>query len=142
METLRHPLARAALQEVVDLHAFFQAWLVGSVPGTDEAFAQLEVVLEQTFSMVTPDGRRLGRREVIENLRRAHGAKGPPGAFHIAIREPEVLLLAEPLVALGYIEEQDTAGALTRRRSTALLAVYPKAATWLAVHETWVEPAR
>lgn len=138
---LDHPLARAALAEVIGLHVFFEAWLGGALANTPAAFSRLDHALAETFTLVTPEGERLARADVIDGLHAAHGARGVP--FRIAIREPELLLLRPPLVVLGYVEEQTTGATLTRRRSTALFEHHPEGHAgplWLALHETWVAP--
>ena len=142
MTGFEHPLARAALKEVVELHAFFEAWLGGTGPCTGAAFARLEEALGESFSMVSPDGKRVARAEVIAQLRQAYGSRGRAGRLRMAILEPEVLVLDPPVVIIGYVEEQDTNGALTRRRSTAVLGAAVQDAgrlRWLALHETWIE---
>jgi hypothetical protein len=138
---LDHPAARAALREIVDLHRFFEAWLGGTAEKTERVFARVETALADEFTMVEPGGSRLRRADVIRTLRAAHGAKGRPGPFEIAIAEPELLVLRPPLVVLGYVEEQTASGALTRRRSTAVLeaaATGGSGVRWLALQETWI----
>jgi hypothetical protein len=140
-----HPLARGALEEVVALHGFFETWLRGTGPDTPAAFARLEAALAETFTMVSPEGTRLRRAEVLDTLRQAYGSRGRGGAFRIVVRELEILHLDPPLVVLGYIEEQDGAGGLTRRRSTAVLAAAAQDGgrpQWLALHETWIASDR
>ncbi|MET0429372.1 MAG: hypothetical protein ABW026_12840, partial [Microvirga sp.] len=105
-----HPLARAALEEVLGLHAFFEVWLGGTIAGTPAAFARLESALADDFTLVTPDGARLQRAAVIAALRGAHGTRAGEVPFRIAIHEPELLALRPPLVVLGYVEEQSGAG--------------------------------
>jgi hypothetical protein len=95
------PLGRAALREVRDLHAFFEAWLSGTIPDGAQDFARLESALADGFTMASPDGHRHGRAEVVGRLRQAHGSKG--AAFRIAIPEAEVLVLRPPLVVVGYV---------------------------------------
>ena len=134
------PLARSALREVVDLHGFFEDWLGGTGPDSADAFDRLESALAETFTMVAPDGRRRSRTEVLAWLRQAYGSRGGRGPFRIEIQEPELLYLDPPLVLLGYVEVQSAGGALTRRRSTALLAAAPgERPRWLALHETWTD---
>jgi hypothetical protein len=136
---LDHPVAQAALREVVDLHLFFEAWLGGTAENSEEVFARLETALAEDFTMVEPGGSRLRRADVIRSLRAAHGARRRPGRFEIVIAEPELLLLRPPLVILGYVEEQTAAGALTRRRSTAVLSAKEESGVrWLALQETWI----
>ncbi len=145
MDGLDDPLARAAVDEVIELHAFFEAWLGGTAQNSDLVFSRLENALAQTFSMVTPDGTKLQRSQVIGWLRQAHGAKGSPAPFRIAIVEPEPLVVRRPLVVLRYVEEQSSGDTVTRRRSTAVLdtaAGEGGAARWLALHETWIGPDR
>jgi hypothetical protein len=140
MTAADHALAKAAIREAIDLHGFFEAWLGGGSPSDDATFARLEAALAPAFTMVTPEGRRLARATVIDRLRQAHGAKGQSGPFRIAIRDVETLHVEPPLVALGYVEEQDQGGARSTRRATALFREEPQAphgVHWLALHETW-----
>jgi hypothetical protein len=135
-----HPLARAALREVVDLHAFFEAWLGGTAPNTDAEFARLDAVLAESFTMVSTDGRRLSRADVTGSLRKAHGLRGRAAPFRIFIVEPEILHVQTPLIAVRYVEEQSAPDTITRRRSTALFEALPddpSRVQWLALHETW-----
>jgi hypothetical protein len=139
-----HPLIQAALKEVADLHAFFEAWFSGTAANTPAVFSRLETTLAEGFTMVSPNGIRLQRHDVIGWLRGAHGtqAKGP---FRIGILESEVLLLRPPLVSLGYVEEQGVDSVVTRRRSTAVFEAVRGRGTsvrWLTLHETWITPGR
>jgi hypothetical protein len=140
---LDHPLAQAVLQEVADLHAFFEAWLSGKAENTNAVFSRVESSLCEEFTMVSPSGQRLQRPDVIEWLRGTHGARASQGSFDIAIAEPEILLLRPPLVLLGYVEEQTVGNVVTRRQSTALFEVSIEGGQrvrWLALHETWIGP--
>lgn len=140
---LDHPLGKAVLQEVADLHAFFEAWLSGTAENTNTVFSRVESSLGEEFTMVSPSGQRLQRPDVIGWLRGTHGAKASQGSFRIAIAEPEVLLLRPPLILLGYVEEQTVGNVVTRRRSTALFEVPIEGGQrvrWLALHETWIGP--
>lgn len=87
---LDHPLAQAALQEVADLHAFFEAWLSGKAENTNAVFSRVESALGEEFTMVSPSGQRLQRPDVIGWLWGTHGARASQGSFHIAIAEPEI----------------------------------------------------
>ena len=139
-----HPLAEAARREVVELHAVFEAWLGGTGPATDAAFARIEAALAPSFSMVGPDGAAHPRDAAIAGLRAAHGAKGRQGPFRIAITDLEVLHLEPPLVALRYVEDQHQGEVRNVRRSTALFRASgrsPSGAEWLCLQETWMEGA-
>ena len=140
---LDHPLAQAVLQEVSGLHAFFEAWLSGKAENTNAVFTRVESSLGEEFTMVSPSGQRLQRPDVIGWLRGTHGARASQGSFHIAIAEPEILLLRPPLVLLGYVEVQTMGNVVTRRQSTALFDVSIEGGQrvrWLALHETWISP--
>jgi hypothetical protein len=140
---LDHPLAQAVLQEVADLHAFFEAWLSGEAENTNAVFSRVESSLGEEFTMVSPSGQRLQRSDVIGWLRGTHGARASQGSFHIAIAEPEILLLRPPLVLLGYVEEQTAGDVVTRRQSTAVFDVsfvVGGLVGGLALHETWIDP--
>jgi hypothetical protein len=141
---LDHPLAQAVLGEVADLHAFFEAWLGGTAENTNALFSRVESALGEGFTLVTPSGQRLQRPDVIGWLRGTHGSRANQGRFHIAIAEPEILLLRPPLVVLGYVEEQTVGTVVTQRRSTALFEVSVEGrqrVRWLALHETWIDPS-
>src|ERR671917_2901102 len=60
---LDHPLAHAALREVVGLHAFFEAWLGGTAENTHAVFSRLESSLGEEFTMVNSSPRLLSNRE-------------------------------------------------------------------------------
>ena len=140
---LDHPLAQVVLQEVSDLHAFFEAWLSGEAENTNAVFTRVESSLGEEFTMVSPSGQRFQRSDVIGWLRGTHGVRASQGSFHIAIAEPEILLLRPPLVLLGYVEEQTVGNVVTRRQSTALFEVSiedRRRVRWLALHETWIGP--
>lgn len=131
-----------AITEVVDLHAFFEAWLGGTCPASVGLLSRAEAALAPSFTMVAPDGRRLSRADTLSWLRQAHGVKGRSGPFRIAVSEPEILHRAEPVVVVGYIEEQWQGPRHTRRRATAILERSPRGDgwRWLSVHETWIAP--
>ena len=139
--SLDAPLGDAVVQEVADLHAFFEAWLSGEAENTNAVFSRVESSLGEEFTMVTPSGERLQRPDVIGWLRGTHGARAGQGSFHIAIVEPKILLLRPPLVLLGYVEEQTVGDVVTRRQSTALFEVSiegGRRVRWLSLHETWI----
>jgi hypothetical protein len=139
---LDHTLVQAVLQEVADLHAFFEAWLSGEAENTNAVFSRVESSLGEEFTMVSPSGQRLQRSDVIGWLRGTHGARASQGSFHITIAEPEILILRPPLVLLGYVEEQTVGDVVTRRQSTALFEVSiedGRHVRWLALHETWID---
>ena len=127
------------MEEIVDLHLFFERWLGGNGPKGPHAFARLEDALAPGFTMVNPTGRRLSRAEVVGWIRDGYGAKAEPAPFSIAIRDCTVLHEGPGFVAVTYLEEQVRGGGLDRRIATALFEPHPEragAVRWLLVHET------
>lgn len=134
-------LARACRQEIASLHRFFTAWLRGELPDTDGAWARVEEVLAPAFVLVTPEGRRWERAMLLEDLRRAHGAR-PDLTIHV--RRFTGRTVAAGTVLATYEEWQHEKAADRGRISTALFAEdrgAPGGVRWLHVHETWLPRA-
>jgi len=145
------------VQEIVELHRFFEGWLSGSLPATDEVFGRLEAALAPGFLLISPDGSVLARAEVIAWVRGGHGGRGP--SFRIHIRNPEPRLEERGLVLATYEEWQESGGesgpsihkfddepvpsGLGGRLSTVVFRERPDAPNgveWLHVHETTLPP--
>ena len=125
--------------EIETLHAFFVEWYTGT---TDvDAIARLERALAPDFEMVTPDGTRLDRDSVIENVRVSY-ERDEPGTFAIEIRNVEVVAQLEGHALVRYEEWQETDDGTTGRISTVLFrdaAAAPGGLEWVDLHETWLE---
>ncbi|HEX5690271.1 MAG TPA: hypothetical protein VFX76_09730, partial [Roseiflexaceae bacterium] len=61
--------------EIVELHAFFQEWLDGSLPESDPAFARLPNSLDPDFTLISPSGEAGTREELLRQLRAAHASR-------------------------------------------------------------------
>jgi hypothetical protein len=125
--------------EIVELHDFFQGWLTGSLPATDEAYARLVDTTAQEFLLITPDGGRMLRERLLPELRAGHGSRL---GWQMWVENAELRFRGAELVVATYEEWQRHAdGATTARLSTAVFrerAGTPNGLAWLHVHETWL----
>jgi len=130
-------------REIHQLHRFFVDWFTGSLPDDASTFARLDRALAEGFQMIAPDGHRLGKPELLERLRSAHGAHSDD-AFDIEIRNIDVRHMLSPLCLLTYEEwQQHGQAAPTGRLSSVLfrdLEDAPNGVEWLHVHEVWLPP--
>jgi hypothetical protein len=126
--------AERCAAEIVDLHQVFER-VLGA--GEDDG-GRFEAAFAEGFGMVMPNGRRLGRAEVLAFLRAGRGSRG--AAFRIAIEEAGVLHAAPPLFLMHYVERQWLNGTETARRAAALLELGESGPRWLFVQETWITP--
>ena len=91
--------------------------------------------------MVTPDGRLLGRNEIIQGIQASRGRLA--ASLTIDIRDIRTLWQEGDAALLAYIEQQYRDGRTTRRRSSALLLREPSAPRgilWRHLQETWETP--
>lgn len=123
--------------EIVDLHAFFQGWLGGTLPDGDGTFERVTRALDPDFTFVTTSGAVLSRERLLASLRAGYGSR--PG-LEIRIEEPVLRWTSVETLASTYVEHQREHGEETRRRSTALFRTPEPGGVWrwIHVHETWV----
>jgi len=123
----------AVASEVVELHAFFQAWFRGELAADDAAFAPLAQALGPGFVIISPSGTAMSRAAVLDGVRGAHGSWGPDDRIWIdavTIRHRD----AETVVAT-YEEWQRRGGDERGRVSTV---VFSADGVWLHLQETWL----
>jgi hypothetical protein len=131
-------LAELAAREVVALHEFFVAWFR---PGPAPDFRACEGAFHPDFRMVTPEGRMLGRAEIIQGIQASRGRLA--ASLTIEILDIRTLWQEGDAALLAYIEQQYREGRTTRRRSSALLlraASAPRGILWRHLQETWESP--
>lgn len=128
--------------EIVELHDFFQAWLGGTLPATDAAYARLVDTQAPEFALITPGGELVPGERLLAQLRAAHGTR--PG-WRMWIERVELRLQQGGLTVATYEEWQRHAdGTVTGRLSTVLFRAQPdtpNGLVWLHVHETWLPDA-
>ncbi len=127
------------IQEVVDLHTFFQAWLRGELLDRDPVFNRFIQATAPDFMLISPTGQAAGLTETADWIRRAHGTR--PGVR--LWTDEHVARFADDQVALlTYREWQTRDNVTTLRISSALLRRKldaPNRVVWLHVHETWLQ---
>lgn len=127
--------------EIVALHRFFTDWFRGTLPDTDAAWSRVEKVLSPQFTLISPEGRILGREALLAAVRAQHASRVPPEVFEIRIRGFECRAVGAKIALATYEEWQRRAGETVGRRSTAVFerdAAAPHGLCWLHVHETWL----
>lgn len=130
----------ACEREIIGLHDFFQAWLEGSAPATEAAFARFLHATAPSFTLISPDGSVAGREATAGWIRAAHGTR--PG-FRLWTDDHRLCAGDDDWALVTYREWQTHGGTTTLRLSTALLtadAQAPAGLLWVHVHETWVNP--
>lgn len=128
----------ACAREVQELHDFFQAWLEGSLPATDTAFARFTLATAAGFTLIGPDGGVAGRDETAAWIRAAHGTRH---GFRLWTDAHTLRAEGEDWALCTYREWQTRDGETTVRISTALFvadATAPTGLSWMHVHETWM----
>jgi hypothetical protein len=127
--------------EIVELHAFFQEWLDGTLPATDAAFTRLTGALDAAFTLIGPSGEVAERAALVRELRVAHGSR--PG-WRMWIEQPQLRRQAGDLTIATYQEWQQAGDTTTARISSAVFQRHegaPNGLLWLHVHETWLPQA-
>jgi hypothetical protein len=128
--------------EVRELHAFFEAWLRGELPHTNDRLERLEAALGAGFQLIGPDGVVRPRATVIDDLDDRHGARrDDDGAFRIEIEAVEPQFESEAVCQETYHEHQRTAGEWRGRHASALFERAPAAPGDVVrrhLHETWL----
>jgi len=129
-------LLMAARAEVINRHAFFVGWFTGILQDTAmEASAR---AFAPDMLMVGPDGQMITADQVVAMLRNARAKRASDFVIRVAVREARLLGDAALIV---YDEHQESAGAKTARRSSALFTADPDApegVVWRHLQETWL----
>ena len=129
-------MLQAAIEEVVDLHRFFQDWLGGLGPAGEEHFQRLDRALAPDFELVSPGGATLSRAALMESLRTAYGDRG--SHFRLWVERVEGRELVPGLYLVTYQEWQAIEAKERGRVSTAILSTVGSGIRWQHVHETWL----
>ena len=126
--------------EVVGLHNFFVAWFRGTTGKSENNFQRLSSVLATEFEIIKPDGSRLDKKELLDDIWAFHGGYRDI-AFSIEIKNYQIRPIQELLFIITYEEWTQLEDNLDARLSTAIFT--NKEGTqngvgWLHVHETWL----
>lgn len=127
------PLATSAAREIVELHVL----IVELFTGRSRDFSRCDLVFSADLEMVTPEGRRVTRSQIMEAFKKAKARDD----FRITIREIRPIRETGDTVLLQYIEEQYRDGETSRRLSIALFETAsdaPCGVAWRYLQETWM----
>ena len=128
-------MSDSVINEVIELHEFFQAWLCGSIEKTREVYARFENAMDDGFIMIPPDSGLLPRSTIMEIFWEEHGNK--TSSFRIEIKNPVAREMADSLYLVSY-EEWQFETEQTARVTTALMKETSQGIHWLSVHESWL----
>lgn len=122
--------------EVDELHAFFEAYFLGTIPADEiRRFAD---VLDPDFTIVGPNGDVSDRTTTVEAVRRGHDHTRN---LMLTTRDHELIHADSSTVVSSYIERHAwTDGRENERLSTVVFRrddTMPNGLRWLRVHETW-----
>lgn len=126
-------------REIEALHQFFEDWLSGDMPDTDEAFERLRRALAPDFRLIHPSGRWTTREDILAGLRDGHGRQP---TLTIDVRDVRLREASDACAVATYEEWQTSEASTDGRLSTVAFRRDPKAPNglrWLHVHETWLE---
>jgi hypothetical protein len=129
-----------AIQEVIDLHTFFEAWLGGVLPDNDREFARFTAANDPGFTLIGPDGATLDAAAVAGWIRHAHGTRL---GFRLWTTDHQLRYADDAGALVTYLEWQTRDDVTTCRVSTAFFVAAPGAPhgfAWRHVHETWRTP--
>ena len=62
--------------EIEDVHRFLTEWLNGSAERSEEVYGPFAAALDESFLMISPDGRKTARDDVLSAIEAAHGGRG------------------------------------------------------------------
>jgi hypothetical protein len=124
------------MTEVDELHAFFEAYFLGTLPADDvRRFAD---VLDPDFTIVGPDGGVSTRAETIAAVNAGHAHTSD---FTLTTKDHQLVHADDSTVIGSYVEHHGwTDGRENERLSTVVFRrddSMPNGLRWLRVHETW-----
>jgi hypothetical protein len=120
------------VEEIIELHDFFEGWF----RGREDSLERLSSVLAPEFSIVSPAG-DVQRRDAFLAVMAA--AKGRRPDLRIQTADHELLHSGDEFAIASYIERQRGPDATNSRLSTVVFLRDPEAVNgviWLRVHET------
>jgi hypothetical protein len=125
-----------AAREVIELHAFLEAWFRGELPKSEEAFQRLSRAWPPAFRLVSPEHQTLEAPALLRQTYEEHAAYP---SLRIEVRDASSTLVDDGSVAIVVYEERHIdGGSVDARFCSALLADDESntLAVWLHVHES------
>ena len=96
--------------------------------------------MAEGFEIISPNGGRMTRAEILNRVRGGHGADQGKG-FRVWIENYQSRPLTDGFLLVTYEEWQEQDGEKRGRVSTAVFrksSDAPNGVVWLHVHETWL----
>jgi hypothetical protein len=62
-------------KEISDLHTFFESWYRGEIENVERSFGRLADVLAPEFALITPDGKVIERKLMLDLMRAEFASK-------------------------------------------------------------------
>jgi hypothetical protein len=135
-------LKNNCIKEITELHTFFEEWFNGTLDQNKTNFRRVEKVLDTNFELITPNGIKQSRKEIISLLWEACGSRADTeNPLNIWIENHIFKQIGTDLYIATYEEWQKDQQKKRGRLSTA---VFQKEMNeyndlvWLHVHETWL----
>ena len=126
--------------EITDLHSFFQRWFNGKVPCSNLIFQRLTDVLHPKFILISPNGQKRHRREIIQEIWDGYGSRDSENdPMKLWIENYEYRGKFDSIYLATYEEWQSNNTEMRGRLSTV---IFKKVSNnynnlrWLHVHET------
>ena len=126
--------------EIIQLHEFFEAYFLGTVPEDD--LSRMDAALSPGFTHLGPHGAVTDRAGTIAAVRAGYAHTQ---SLEITITEASVLAESDGLIVCRYVENHALTAGSNHRWSTAAFVPddsAPNGLAWVTVHETWVEGTR
>jgi len=126
-------------REIVELHDFFEAYFLGTLPADD--VHRLDVLADD-FTFVGPDGSRSTREQTVGAITAGHAHTE---SLRITVTDAELLVDGGDTVVARYVENHELSSGSNHRVSTVVFSrddAAPNGLSWRTVHETWLEGTR
>ncbi len=129
-------MAEPWVTEIDELHAFFEAYFLGTLPADD--VSRFAGVLDDAFTIVAPNGSMSTRAETIAAVSAGHAHTTD---MSLTTKDHALIHADDTTVIASYVEHHGwTDGRENERLSTVVFRVddaMPNGLRWLRVHETW-----
>lgn len=126
-------------REIESLHEFFIDWYTGMEPESD--FDRLTAVLGTDFNMITPDGKRVDREQVLEAIDSRYNQE-EPDVIDIEIHNVDLIDSTGDQHLVLYEEWQERPEGWNGRVSSVLFReepTKPNGLEWVFVQDTMID---
>lgn len=128
------------ISEIKELHQFFEDWFAGKLEQTEDVFSRFSQVLNDEFTIISPDGSQTGKKRLVQEFKNGYG-KYQGSEMEIWVESPNVRHQSDDFCLMNYEEWQKLGGEMNTRLSTALFKKnddLPNGVEWIHVHETGI----